>query len=155
MKILWWIPFEYPFFFSLASVCNRGAQALVSLLLSVDASDSDQLFWLCRLFHLGMNQPRVQGHTLNLLSLFSETGPGCVCCSTLWARWTQPVLKVTPIRAGWLADWVFRRTVVICMSLKTSLFYKAFIKLICAARHSGLIWFRVQHGLTSDDWRPI
>lgn len=119
--------------------CNRGARVQLRVnLLRVDASTSDQLFRLCRVFHLGMNQLRVQ--SLSLLSLFSETGPGCVCCSTLWARWTQPALKVTLIRPGWLADGVFRRAVVICTSPKTSVFYKALMKLVCVARRPEVVW---------------
>lgn len=119
--------------------CNRGAWVQLRVnLLHVDASTSDQLSRLCRLFHLGKNQLGVQ--SLSLLSLFSETGPGCVCCSTLCARWTQPALKVTLIRPGWLADGVFRRAVVICTSQKTSVFYKALIKLVCVARRPGVVW---------------
>lgn len=110
--------------------CNRGARVQIRVnLLWVDAHASDQLFRLCRVFHLGMNQLRVQ--CLSLLSLFSELGPGCVCCSTLRASKLLPALKVTLIRPGWLADWVFRHAVVICTSQNTSVFYKAYIKLVC------------------------
>lgn len=68
---------------------------------------------------------------------FLKRGPGVFIVQPSGARWMQPVLKVTPIRPAWLADWEFWRAVVICMSQKTSVFYKAFIRLICVALPLG------------------